>query len=483
MPQEYFVFFEFVPGLGFWPIGLLHILGNATVALTAAWREMLDAAMFANFPGFLYAKQAGRQLSNQFRVPPGGGIGLDVGMGSIQDMVMPLPYKEPGAAMINFIKEIQELSQRLGGTSEMTIGEGKQESPVGTTLALIEQATKSMDAVHKRLHAAQAREFQLLKERFKEDPESFWRHNKKPRVQWATDMFIEALDQHELVPVADPNNPTSLHRVAKAAALQAMAQQAPALFDQMAVAKRVLRIANIDAEGLFLSSPTPPPPDPKLLAVAAKAAGQTQQVQGQITQAQIKERQELAKLQSQDADRRSKEKIEMMKVEHNNMGAQNDLMFKSQEFAMEQERDKRKRAWDDERARMKQEADRIKHQQKLQQEQEKMQMERQKMGMQVQMQERQQAMDLQSQQRQMQIQEHQQTRQAELQDRAQQTKMQADERMLGHKERMAQRSMNTKLEAQKMGHEQKIEQGAETHKAKLEQTKQMSKVKKPKGDK
>lgn len=486
LPREYFSFFEFVPGLGFWPIGLLNILGNATVALTAAWREMLDAAMFANFPGFLFNKAAGRQLTNQFRIAPGSGLGLDVGMGSIHDAVMPLPYKEPGAAMINFITGVQELSQRLGGTAEITVGEGKQEAPVGTTLALIEQAAKAMDAVHKRMHQAQAKEFQLLKERFREDPEAFWRHNKRPRVKWATDMFMEALEQHELVPVADPNNPTSLHRVAKAAALQALAQQYPQLFDAMAVAKRILRITNIDAEGLFNATPTPPPPDPKLLAVAAKAAGQSQQVQGQITQAQIKAQSEMAKLQGNAEDRKSKENIALMQANKDQAAGQNDIMIESQKAAMEQQRERRKLEWEGERNRLKAEADRVKHEQKMKQEQQKnamqMQSEQQRMAIDAHMQEKRQAMDLQGQQRQMQIQERQQNRQAQLDEHSQHTKMQADERMLGHKERMAERSMNTKLEAQKMGHEQKIEQGAETHKAKLQQTKQMVKAK-PKKDK
>ena len=91
--------FPFIRGLGFYGLGYIHLLGNTANALTAAWRIMLDAGMFANFPGFIYAKGAGRQLTNQFRVPPGGGIGLDTGsQASIKDAIMPLPYKEVGAA-------------------------------------------------------------------------------------------------------------------------------------------------------------------------------------------------------------------------------------------------------------------------------------------------------------------------------------------------------------------------------------------------
>lgn len=315
MPREYFVDFPFVPAFGFYPLGLVHILGNTVSTLTASWREMIDNGMFANFPGFIYAKQAGRQLSNQFRVPPGGGIGLDTGGGNIRDSIMPLPYKDVSAAFAGFIQHVEEYGQKLGSTSEMNIGEGKQEAPVGTTLALIEQATKLMDAVHKRLHSSQSREFQLLKERFKEDPEAFWRFNKKPALPWEKNQFIAALDNYNVVPVADPNNPTSLHRMAKATAIKQLQQASPALYDPMAVDKRIMRIAGVDPEGLFLDQPAPPPPDPRMEAIQAKA--QQAQSQAAIAQAQAQIKAATAAQQSQDkaADRESRERIEAMKIE------------------------------------------------------------------------------------------------------------------------------------------------------------------------
>ena len=117
--KKVFVKYTFVPGLGFYDIGLLHILGNTTNAVTAAWRELLDAGMYANFPGFLYTKQGGRQNSNIFRVPPGGGAQIDTGGMSIQQTVMPLPYKEPSGALMNMANYIAEYGQRIGGTAEM----------------------------------------------------------------------------------------------------------------------------------------------------------------------------------------------------------------------------------------------------------------------------------------------------------------------------------------------------------------------------
>lgn len=314
MAKEYFVDFAFVRALGFYGIGLIHILGNTTSALTAAWRIQLDAGMFSSFPGFIYAKQYARQLTNQFRVPPGGGVPIDTGGLPINQAIMPLPYKEPGSAFMQLTQQIQELGQRVGGTAEMSIGEGKQDAPVGTTLALIEQATKTMDAVHKRLTSAQGKEFQLLKERFQEDPEAFWRHNKKTAIAWQKDQFLEALENNNLVPVADPNNPTSMHRIAKAVVIKTLQQGAPDLYDPIAVDTRIMRITGIDPEGLFRQTPAAPPPNPNLIAAQAKEKANEQQQQSQQLQAMIKLK--IAQLQSQDKaqDRVSREKAEQLKI-------------------------------------------------------------------------------------------------------------------------------------------------------------------------
>lgn len=315
MPKQFFVEFPFVRAMGFYGLGLVHIAGNTTNTLTAAWREMLDAGMFANFPGFLFNKMLSRQLTNQFRIPPGGGMGIDIGNMPIGQAVMPLPYKEPGPAFTAFLQHVEEVGQRVAGTAEITIGEGKQEVPVGTTLAMIEQATKVMDSVHKRLHAAQAMEFKLLKQRFKEDPEAFWRHNKKPTIPWKKEQFIQALDNNELVPVADPNNPTSLHRVAKATAIKALQQANPAIYDAKAVDTRIMRIVGIDPEGLFAAQPAQPPPDPRIVTAQMKA--QTDQAMGQlkIMELQLKAALSQQEMGDKAQDRASRERLEQMAID------------------------------------------------------------------------------------------------------------------------------------------------------------------------
>lgn len=224
-----FVKYTYVPGFGFYDIGLLHILGNTTNAVTAAWREMLDAGMFANFPGFLVADTGGRQNTNIFRVPPGGGAQIKTGGMPINQAVMPLPYKEPGPALPALIQNMVEAGQRVGGTAELSVGEGRQDAPVGTTLALIDQAQKIINSVHKRVHTAQAQEFQLIVECFKEHPESFWKTKDKLAASWDQETFERAINNYELIPVADPNTSSQTQRVMKIMGLKQLQATNPNL--------------------------------------------------------------------------------------------------------------------------------------------------------------------------------------------------------------------------------------------------------------
>ena len=239
--RDAFVKYTFVPGMGFYDIGLLHILGNTTNAVTAAWREMLDAGMFANFPGFLMADTGARQNTNIFRVPPGGAALVKTGGMPLSQAIMPLPYKEPGQALMNLVSSMVETGQRVGGTSEVMVGEGRADAPVGTTLAMIEQAKMILNSVHKRMHTAQAEEFALLKQCFREHPESFYVRIKRPTVQWNEQLLIQALDDCDLVPQADPNTASHTQRVMKIMALKQLQQANPGLYDPIAIDMAALR--------------------------------------------------------------------------------------------------------------------------------------------------------------------------------------------------------------------------------------------------
>lgn len=279
LPRNRIIAYIFIPGLGFYGIGLLNVLGNATKAVTAAWRLMIDAGMFSNFPGFLYIKSLAKQLTNQFRVPPGSGVPIDTMGQDIRASVLPLPYKDPSAVFIQLIDNIATTAQRVGGTAELQIGEGKQDAPVGTTLAMIEQATKLMSAVHKRLHQAQGQEFDMLKSLLMEDPEALWRHNpKKSQVlkllmqqhglsnaeaaeeqaaERHKQLFLTALADLELAPAADPNTSSQTERYLKVVALRQMSMTNQSI-DINKVDERAMRTMGIDDPQSFFRPPPPP---------------------------------------------------------------------------------------------------------------------------------------------------------------------------------------------------------------------------------
>lgn len=296
-----FVKYSFVPALGFYDVGFLHILGNTTNALTAAWREMLDNGMFANFPGFLYSKLSGRQNTNEFRIPPGGGMGVDTNGGKIQDAIMPLPYKDIGPAFANFVEQVAETGQRIGGSAEINVGEGNQEAPVGTTLAMIEQATKIESAVHKRLHASQTEEFQLLKECFRENPEAFLRAI-KGTIKWTADTFLQALNDSTLAPQADPNTPSHMHRMMKAQAYVQLDKAYPQMLNSKAIVRRVIVMMGDENPDELFAPPQPAaPPDPEVMLKMAqlKQKGQDTQLRAQTDQQELQLKSKIADQDSQ----------------------------------------------------------------------------------------------------------------------------------------------------------------------------------------
>ena len=275
-----FVKYTFVPGMGFYDIGLLHILGNTTNAITAAWRELLDAGMYNNFPGFLMADTGARQNTNIFRVPPGGGALVKTGGMPITQAVMPLPYKEPSGALMNLVTQMADTGMRVGGTSEALVGEGKADAPVGTTLALLEQATKILNSVHKRMHTAQSEEFELLAREFREHPESFWQRNRRPAYKWDEDQFLAALEDCDLVPQADPNTASQTQRLMKVSALKQLAASNPSLYDPVAIDSAALQALGWSNPQQFMvpaSAQSKPPPE----LIQAQAKMQNEQIEAQ----------------------------------------------------------------------------------------------------------------------------------------------------------------------------------------------------------
>ena len=320
--RKTFVKYTFVPGLGFYDIGLLHILGNTTNAITAAWREMLDAGMFANFPGFLIADSGLRQNTNIFRVPPGGGAPVKTGGLPINQAIMPLPYKEPGGALMNLVQNMAETGQRVGGTAEMAVGEGKSDAPVGTTLALIDQATKILNSVHKRMHAAQAEEFRLLVECFKENPEAFWQRNRCPAYQWDQQTFLQALNDCDLVPQADPNTASQTQLMMKIMGLKQLQAGNPSMYDPIAIDTAALQAMGWSNPQQFMVPPqTMGNPPPELLEKQAKSQADSMKANASMMDAQS--RQHLSQVKGE---------TDMMKAQIDMMKAQNEMEIAQREL-------------------------------------------------------------------------------------------------------------------------------------------------------
>jgi hypothetical protein len=311
-----FVAFPYATGPGFWGVGLLHLLGNPTMAITALTREAIDAGMFANFPGFLIAKQNTRQMTNEFRVAPGSGVPVDTGGASnIRDAIMPLPYKEAGPGHMQLISTLTERAERLGNTANMQVGEGKQNAPVGTTLALIEQATKVEGAVLKRMMAAQGEEFGLLLDLFRDDPEALWRGNRRPALGNAkseaekaarVELFKQALEDCEIVPKADPNVPSRLQRMQVVIALREMAKDRPEAYDLDAIDRRAMTVLGIEnPEELFAKAP------PQALGPDPIEVAKVQVEQEKVAVAKLKV---VVDAENKAKDRESKQNIEVLKL-------------------------------------------------------------------------------------------------------------------------------------------------------------------------
>jgi len=310
--KDTYVDYVFIYGFGYYGLGLLHLLGNTAVAATAAWRLFIDALMFANFPGMLYLKKGNRQTNNTFRVAPGSAAPVDgSGAQDIRQVIMPLPYKPPDSVSVSFIDQVINTGERLGGVAQTAIGEGKEEAPVGTTLAILEQQTKAMSAVHKNAHTSQAKEFQLLRDLFRRYPESLisaGRKNRrrKSKDQWNVARLQAALDNYDIVPVADPNTPTHQHRIAKGVILKQLQSANPQLYDAKKVDTRVMHMAQIsDPETLFVDPATAPPPQPDPKLIMAQAAQQKNQITLQSAALRAATHQD---------DTQSKERIERLRI-------------------------------------------------------------------------------------------------------------------------------------------------------------------------
>ena len=243
--RDWFISYKFLPGTGFYGFGLYHMIGGLGKAATGALRALLDSAAFANMQGGFKLK--GRVTGGEMQINPGEFADLDATVDDVNKAIMPLPFKEPSGTLFNLMNAITDAGRRFASTADLNVGDVNPNAPVGSTVALIEQGSKSFSAIHKRLHYSQGQEFKLLAKLNAEYlPESFqFAQSGVSTTVFAKD-FNERID---VIPISDPNIFSTAQRIAQAQAVLQMSQSAPQLRDQYEAYKRMyeaIRINNID---------------------------------------------------------------------------------------------------------------------------------------------------------------------------------------------------------------------------------------------
>lgn len=237
--------YKFLPGLGFYGYGYVHILGGLFRSATGALRSFLDSAGFANMQGGFRSRDA--KLKDNVKVGMGEWVEVDMTAEELSKAMMPLNYKEPSRALFEMLGYLDELGRRYASTTENMVGEANNNGPVGTTLALIEQGMKVFSSIHKRLHNAQGHEFKVMADLHAEyGPEQYpYLTEGQEQVILRTD-FDERVD---VIPVSDPNIITNTQRIAQGQALVQLATENPDLYDRYETHKTMLealRIPNVD---------------------------------------------------------------------------------------------------------------------------------------------------------------------------------------------------------------------------------------------
>ena len=252
--RQFFVHYKFLPGLGFYGFGLVHLLGNLSRASTSILRQLVDAGTLANLPaGF---KARGLRIEDQTPIQPGEWRDVDAPGGDLAANLLPLPYKEPSATLFQLLGFCIGAAEKFIGTTDLGMGESNQELPVGTTIALLERGSRVMSAVHKRMHFAQMQELKLLADVFAEylPPEY-------PYEVQGADVTVKAQDfdgRIDVLPVSDPNIFSMTQRITLAQQQLQLAQQAPQMHNMYEAYRRMYSALGVTDIDMVL----PPPPKP-----------------------------------------------------------------------------------------------------------------------------------------------------------------------------------------------------------------------------
>ena len=246
--RNHFVHYGYIPGFGFYCFGLIHLIGAATKSGTVLLRQLVDAGTLSNLPGG-YKTRGLRVKGDDTPISPGEFRDVDVPSGSIRDNILPLPYKEPSQVLQSLMTSIIEEGRRLGGAADLQVADMSANSPVGTTLAILERTLKVMGAVQARIHYAMKQEFKLLSaiirdytpKEYSYEPEEGGRKAKQADY-----------DMVEVIPVSDPNAATMSQKVVQYQAVMQMAQAAPQIYDLPELNRQMLEVLGIKNIGKLI---------------------------------------------------------------------------------------------------------------------------------------------------------------------------------------------------------------------------------------
>ena len=282
---QYFVHFKFLPGLGFYGFGLIHMIGGLSRTATAALRQLLDAGTLSNLPaGF---KQRGIRVRDEAApLQPGEFRDVDAPGGNLRDAFMTLPYKEPSPTLLQLMGVVVSAGQRFAAIADMQVGEGNQQAAVGTTVALLERGSRVMSAIHKRLYSAMKSEFKLLAKVFKTYLPPVYPFDVVGGQREIKQQDFD--DRVDILPVADPNIFSMAQRISMAQTELQLATSNPQIHNLYAAYRKMyeaLGVKNIDQ---ILPPPAPMQPmDPSLEHINALGAKPFQAFRAQDHRAHV----------------------------------------------------------------------------------------------------------------------------------------------------------------------------------------------------
>jgi hypothetical protein len=282
---QYFVHFKFLPGLGFYGFGLIHMIGGLSRTATAALRQLLDAGTLSNLPaGF---KQRGVRVRDEASpIQPGEFKDVDAPGGSLRDAFFPLPYKEPSATLLQLMGIVVGAGQRFAAIADMQVGDGNQQAAVGTTIALLERGSRVMSAIHKRLYAGMKKEFKLLSKVVSQYLPAEYPYDVVGGARNIKQVDFD--DRVDVLPVADPNIFSMAQRISMAQTELQLAQSNPQIHNLYAAYRKMYEAIGVKNIDQILPPPAPMQPmDPSMEHINALSGKPFQAFPGQDHRAHI----------------------------------------------------------------------------------------------------------------------------------------------------------------------------------------------------